>query len=73
VYDVPNEPFFDAAEALAGGTQFPLLVLVDAEPADLVRIEGHQRLTVCAVLLELAHGRVFRELTPAERNRMLLR
>jgi hypothetical protein len=48
-FDVPDEPFFDAAEALAGGTRFPPLILVGAEPDDLVCLEGHLRLTAYAL------------------------
>ncbi|MEV6006048.1 hypothetical protein AB0M29_04510 [Streptomyces sp. NPDC051976] len=49
-FDVPNEPFVDAAHAFAGGERFPPLILVGESPDTLVCLEGHVRLTAYALL-----------------------
>jgi hypothetical protein len=48
-FDVPNEPFLDAARALIGGERFPPLILVGERQDDLVCLEGHLRLTAHAL------------------------
>ncbi|WP_405565082.1 hypothetical protein [Streptomyces sp. NBC_01180] len=47
-FDVPNEPFVDAAQALIGGERFPPLILVGERQDTLVCLEGHLRLTAYA-------------------------
>jgi hypothetical protein len=49
-FDVPNEPFVDAAQAALSGERFPPLILVGERPDDLVCLEGHLRLTAYALL-----------------------
>ncbi|WP_236655270.1 hypothetical protein [Streptacidiphilus carbonis] len=49
-FDVPNEPFVDAARALLGGERFPALILVGENRDDLVCLEGHLRLTAYALV-----------------------
>ncbi|MGW2485724.1 hypothetical protein ACWCV9_00710 [Streptomyces sp. NPDC001606] len=48
-FDVPNEPFFDAAHAFIRGERFPPLILVGERQDDLVCLEGHLRLTAYAL------------------------
>lgn len=48
-FDVPNDGFLDAAQALIGGERFPPLILVGETPDDLVCLEGHLRLTAYAL------------------------
>ncbi|MFE0465302.1 hypothetical protein ACFW1A_39240 [Kitasatospora sp. NPDC058965] len=48
-FDVPNEPFVDAARALSSGGRFPPLILVGERLDDLVCLEGHLRLTAYAL------------------------
>ncbi|WP_256256955.1 hypothetical protein [Streptomyces sp. MUSC 14] len=48
-FDVPNEPFLDAARALIGGERFPALILVGERQDELVCLEGHLRLTAHAL------------------------
>ena len=47
-FDVSNEPFVDAAQALARGERFPPLILVGEKQDNLVCLEGHLRLTAYA-------------------------
>ena len=49
-FDVPNEPFLDAARALVAGERFPPLILVGESQDDLVCLEGHLRLTAHALM-----------------------
>ncbi|MFE2283764.1 hypothetical protein ACFXDJ_06285 [Streptomyces sp. NPDC059443] len=49
-FDVPNEPFVDAARAFIRGEQFPPLILVCERRDDLVCLEGHLRLTAYALV-----------------------
>ncbi|MFJ9690799.1 hypothetical protein [Kitasatospora sp. NPDC101183] len=49
-FDVPNEPFVDAARALGRGERFPPLILVGERQDDLVCLEGHLRLTAYALV-----------------------
>ncbi|MEU6232603.1 hypothetical protein [Kitasatospora sp. NPDC047058] len=49
-FDVPNEPFVDAAHAVIGGERFPPLILVGERPDNLVCLEGHLRLTAYALV-----------------------
>jgi hypothetical protein len=48
-WDVPNDRFKKAARALAGGEQFPPLILVGEKRDELVCLEGHLRLTAYAL------------------------
>ncbi|MFK0203191.1 hypothetical protein [Streptomyces lavendulae] len=48
-FDVPNEPFVDAARASLTGERFPPLVLVGERQDNLVCLEGHLRLTAYAL------------------------
>jgi hypothetical protein len=48
-WDVPNERFLRAARALAGGAQFPPLILVGEKRDGLVCLEGNLRLTAYAL------------------------
>ena len=48
-WDVPNGRFTEAARALAGGEQFPPLILVGENQLELVCLEGHLRLTAYAL------------------------
>ncbi|WP_411122480.1 hypothetical protein [Streptomyces sp. x-19] len=48
-YDVPNEPFVEAARALDRGERFPPFILVGERQDDLVCLEGHLRLTAHAL------------------------
>ncbi|MFF7946243.1 hypothetical protein [Streptomyces griseorubiginosus] len=48
-FDVPNEPFVDAAQALVRGERFPPLILVGENQDNLVCLEGHLRLTAYAL------------------------
>lgn len=46
IFDVSNEGFLKAAEAVKSGTSFPTLILVGKDKeSDLVILEGHQRIT----------------------------
>ncbi|MFB0627689.1 hypothetical protein [Streptomyces sp. AB3(2024)] len=49
-FDVPNEPFVDAARALIMGERFPPLILVGESQDNLVCLEGHLRLTAHALV-----------------------
>ncbi|MEU6511813.1 hypothetical protein [Streptomyces sp. NPDC046942] len=49
-FDVPNEPFVDAAQALIRGERFPPLILVGERQDNLVCLEGHLRLTAYALI-----------------------
>ncbi|MFE2176012.1 hypothetical protein [Kitasatospora sp. NPDC059462] len=49
-FDVPNDPFVEAAHALLRGERFPPLVLVGEGHDDLVCLEGHLRLTAHALV-----------------------
>ncbi|MFF2147133.1 hypothetical protein [Kitasatospora sp. NPDC058190] len=49
-FDVPNEPFVDAAQALIDGERFPPLILVGETQDNLVCLEGHLRLTAYALV-----------------------
>jgi hypothetical protein len=49
VFDVPNDQFFDAAQALDRGERFPPLILVGETLGNLVCPEGHLRLTAYAL------------------------
>ncbi|MEU6479140.1 hypothetical protein ABZ858_20080 [Streptomyces sp. NPDC047017] len=49
-FAVPNEPFVEAAPALARGECFPPLVLVGESQDDLVCLEGQLRLTAYALV-----------------------
>lgn len=49
-FDVPNEPFIDAAQALIRGERFPRLILVGERQDNLVCLEGHLRLTAYALV-----------------------
>ncbi|WP_371503153.1 hypothetical protein OG871_38220 [Kitasatospora sp. NBC_00374] len=49
-FDVPNEPFVDAAHALIGGERFPPLILLGESEDNLVCLEGHLRLTAHALV-----------------------
>lgn len=49
-FDVPNEPFVDAAHAVIGGERFPPLILVGERQDNLVCLEGHLRLTAYALV-----------------------
>ncbi|MEV0415871.1 hypothetical protein AB0I68_35190 [Streptomyces sp. NPDC050448] len=49
-FDVPNEPFVDAAHALIRGERFPPLILVGERQDNLVCLEGHLRLTAHALV-----------------------
>ncbi|MER6299258.1 hypothetical protein ABT247_06740 [Kitasatospora sp. NPDC001539] len=49
-FDVPNEPFVEAAHALIRGARFPPLILVGERHDDLVCLEGHLRLTALALV-----------------------
>ncbi|MET8630019.1 hypothetical protein ABZW30_40930 [Kitasatospora sp. NPDC004669] len=49
-FDVPNEPFIDAAQALIKGERFPPLILVGETQDNLVCLEGHLRLTAYALV-----------------------
>ncbi|MFE9220121.1 hypothetical protein ACFYN3_27680 [Streptomyces lavendulae] len=49
-FDVPNEPFIDAANALSIGERFPPPILVGERQDDLVCLEGHLRLTAYALV-----------------------
>ncbi|WP_370130210.1 hypothetical protein [Streptacidiphilus sp. EB103A] len=49
-FDVPNEPFVDAAHAVIRGERFPPLILVGERQDDLVCLEGHLRLTAYALV-----------------------
>jgi hypothetical protein len=49
-FDVPNEPFLDAAHALVSGERFPPLILVGETQDNLVCLEGHLRLTAYALV-----------------------
>ncbi len=48
-FDVPNEPFVDAARALMRDERFPPLILVGESQDNLVCLEGHLRLTAYAL------------------------
>ena len=48
-FDVPNEPFVDAAHALLTGERLPPLILVGERQDKLVCLEGHLRLTAYAL------------------------
>jgi hypothetical protein len=48
-FDVPNDRFLSAAQALRRGEQFPPLILVGARTDALVCLEGNLRLTAHAV------------------------
>lgn len=48
-FDVPNEPFVEAAQALIRGERFPPLILVGESQDNLVCLEGHLRLTAYAL------------------------
>ncbi|KOU54199.1 hypothetical protein ADK54_02260 [Streptomyces sp. WM6378] len=48
-FDVPNEPFVDAAHAVIRGERFPPLILVGERQDNLVCLEGHLRLTAYAL------------------------
>ncbi|MFJ4367977.1 hypothetical protein ACIP4S_27975 [Streptomyces chartreusis] len=48
-FDVPNEPFVEAARALAAGERFPPLIMVGERQDDLVCLEGNLRLTAYAL------------------------
>jgi hypothetical protein len=45
VFGVSNQPFLDAATAIAAGAQLPPMILVGTDQNDLVVMEGHLRLT----------------------------
>ncbi|MFB7634148.1 hypothetical protein ACFC0M_24820 [Streptomyces sp. NPDC056149] len=49
-FDVPNEPFVEAAHALVRGERFPPLILVGERQDSLVCLEGHLRLTAHALV-----------------------
>jgi hypothetical protein len=49
-FDVPNEPFLDAARAFVRGEQLPPLILVGERQDNLVCLEGHLRLTAYALV-----------------------
>jgi hypothetical protein len=49
-FNVPNEPFVDAAHALMRGERFPPLILVGERQDNLVCLEGHLRLTAYALV-----------------------
>lgn len=49
-FDVPNDPFIDAAHALIRGERFPPLILVGERQDNLVCLEGHLRLTAYAMV-----------------------
>ena len=49
-FDVSNEPFVDAAQALLRGERFPPLIVVGERPDNLVCLEGHLRLTAYALI-----------------------
>ncbi|MFE9416161.1 hypothetical protein ACFYMX_11025 [Streptomyces griseofuscus] len=49
-FDVPNEPFVDAAHAFIRGERFPPLILVGERQDNLVCLEGHLRLTAYALV-----------------------
>ncbi|MFJ4317153.1 hypothetical protein ACIP46_18060 [Streptomyces lavendulae] len=49
-FDVPNEPFIDAAHALSRGERFPPLILVGERQDNLACLEGHLRLTAYALV-----------------------
>ncbi|MEV8569657.1 hypothetical protein AB0436_29505 [Streptomyces sp. NPDC051322] len=49
-FDVPNEPFVDAAHALIRGERFSPLILVGERQDNLVCLEGHLRLTAYALV-----------------------
>lgn len=49
-FDVPNEPFVDAAHAFIRGERFPPLILVGERQDNLVCLEGHVRLTAYALV-----------------------
>ncbi len=49
-FDVPNEPFVNAAHALIRGERFPPLILVGERQDNLVCLEGHLRLTAYALV-----------------------
>lgn len=49
-FDVPNEPFVDAAQALIRGERFRPLILVGERQDNLVCLEGHLRLTAYALV-----------------------
>ena len=52
-YDVPNDGFIEAAEALGQGIEFPELILVRPDDsAPPVVLEGHLRLTAYALAPE---------------------
>jgi hypothetical protein len=48
-WDVPNDRFVTAADALSRGTRFPPLILVGERQDGLVCLEGHLRLTAYAL------------------------
>lgn len=50
IFDVSNENFVKASEALAKGKEFPMMILVTKDKeSDLVVLEGHLRLTAFAL------------------------
>nr|WP_134007916.1 hypothetical protein [Streptomyces sp. 846.5] len=49
-FEVPNEPFLDAAHALIRGERFPPLILVGESQENPVCLEGHLRLTAHALV-----------------------
>ena len=49
-FDVANEPFVEAADALIRGERFPPLILVGESQDNLVCLEGHLRLTAYALV-----------------------
>ncbi|MFF4361238.1 hypothetical protein [Streptomyces sp. NPDC001604] len=49
-FDVSNDPFVDAAQALLRGERFPPLILVGEREDNLVCLEGHLRLTAHALI-----------------------
>ena len=49
-FDVANEPFVEAADALIRGERFPPLILVGESQDNLVCLEGHLRLTAYALI-----------------------
>ncbi|MEV5910406.1 hypothetical protein ACWEGX_21890 [Streptomyces chartreusis] len=48
-FDVPNEPFVEAARAFAAGERFPPLIMVGERQDGLVCLEGNLRLTAYAL------------------------
>jgi hypothetical protein len=48
-FDVPNEPFVQAAQAVLAGERFWPLIVVGEGPDRLVCLEGHLRLTAYAL------------------------